>query len=289
MSAHRVQSLLLNNQEYSRLQECDRLRQAIAALKQENEDLKIALSITSEHGDCVESELHTANHQLQNEIFARRRAETMLQMLLEAISSQKQDLEIVLQILMDHGDSVDTQWCQKLAAMTQLAAIDGLTQIANRRRFDDYLAQQWKQMMQAQLPLSIVLCDIDCFKQFNDTYGHLVGDECLKQIAQSLSHLLKHPDNLVARYGGEEFVVILPQTDLQAAKAVAEQIQAEIQQLSIPNVHSSASPLVTVSIGVASVIPNPQIQPLVLLSTADQLLYRAKQQGRNQIMCIDEH
>jgi diguanylate cyclase (GGDEF)-like protein len=185
---------------------------------------------------------------------------------------------------MEHGDVVDTQWEQKLYEATLLASLDGLTKIANRRRFDDHLEHQWRQMVREHEPLSIILCDIDCFKQFNDAYGHPAGDDCLKQVAQALNDTLNRPHDLVARYGGEEFAAILPQTSRSGALRVAERMQAAIAKLKIAHAHSPVHPSITLSIGVATTIPTPARSPRSLLDEADQFLYGAKQQGRNRIL-----
>lgn len=264
--------------------ENERLRQENQVLKRENQDLHIALSTTAQHGDVVELELHKANQKLKTEVVERKRAQATLQALIELISQQKNDLEVIVQTIMEHGDVLDTQWHQKLHEATLLASYDGLTQIANRRRFDEYLAQQWKQMTRERSPLAILLCDIDHFKEYNDTYGHLGGDNCLKQVAQTLCETLKRPSDLVARFGGEEFAVILPQTDLDGALKVAELLQAAIQQLQVVHAQSPVYPYLTLSIGIASTIPVSPNSSATLLDIADNALYMAKQQGRNRIV-----
>jgi diguanylate cyclase (GGDEF)-like protein len=278
-----VESERLTTQEVQLLTENERLRHENEALKRENQDLQIALSTTAQHGDVIELELHEANQKLKAEVVERQRAQATLQALIELISQQKQDLEVLVQTIMEHGDVLDTQWHQKLHEAILLATYDSLTQIANRRRFDDYLEQQWKQMARERSPLAILLCDIDHFKEYNDTYGHLAGDDCLKQVAQTLSSSLKRPSDLVARYGGEEFAVILPQTNLEGALKVAELMQMAIQQLQVPHTQSPVTSHITLSIGVASTTPLPQNPATTLLDMADNALYLAKQRGRNQI------
>lgn len=278
-----VESERLITQEVQLLTENERLRHENEALKRENQDLQIALSTTAQHGDVIELELHEANQKLKAEVVERQRAQATLQALIELISQQKQDLEVIVQTIMEHGDVLDTQWHQKLHEAILLATYDSLTQIANRRRFDDYLEQQWKQMARERSPLAILLCDIDHFKEYNDTYGHLAGDDCLKQVAQTLSRSLKRPSDLVARYGGEEFAVILPQTNLEGALKVAELMQMAIQQLQVPHTQSPVTSHITLSIGVASTTPLPQNPATTLLDMADNALYLAKQRGRNQI------
>jgi len=262
----------------------ERLTQEIGKLQQENQDLNIALATIAEHGDMVEALLHDTNVKLKVEIAERRRAEAKLQALLHLIGQQKSDLEIIVETIMQHGDVLDIQWRQKLYETTELANLDGLTQVPNRRRFDSYLATQWKLRLQEQNPVSIILCDIDYFKQYNDHYGHLRGDDCLRRVAHALSATLRNSEDLFARYGGEEFVAVLPQTDETGTLRAAERMQAAIALLQIPHKGSSVSPFITISIGVACTIPSGDHCPETLLEQADQHLYQAKQQGRNRIV-----
>lgn len=165
----------------------------------------------------------------------------------------------------------------------RLATIDNLTQIANRRRFDQYLESVWCRLVWEQSPLSLILGDVDYFKLYNDTYGHLAGDECLKQIAKVIKQVPKCSSDLVARYGGEEFAIILPNTTLKDASQLAEQVQLKVKELGIIHGSSLVSNLVTLSLGVASVIPCDRTSPLILISAADKALYKAKELGRNRI------
>ncbi len=266
------------------MQQIQHLREEVERLKREREDLHIALSTTAEHGDCVEAQLQEANQQLQMEVEVRRRTEMTLKTLMEAISKRKADLEIVVKTIMEHGDIMDTQWSLKLLEMNKIASIDGLTQIPNRRRFDEHLEQQWKQMMRERSPLCLILFDIDHFKQFNDTYGHLAGDDCLKQVAQVLNGCVHRPSDLIARYGGEEFAAILPQTTIEGAMEIARRVQTELANLKILHEKSSVNDYLTLSIGIANSIPTPEQSFSKLLDEADQYLYLAKQQGRNRII-----
>lgn len=165
--------------------------------------------------------------------------------------------------------------------LLRLANIDGLTQIANRRCFNEVLQQEWKRLKREQAPLSLILCDIDFFKLYNDHYGHLAGDDCLKQVAQTIHQNVRRPADLAARYGGEEFAVILPNTTNQGAIQVAMQIQADLTSLNILHDHSQVSPIVTISMGVATVIPAAEANVEELIAAADQALYLAKAKGRN--------
>lgn len=265
------------------MQQIQHLREEVERLKREREDLYIALSTTAEHGDCIEAQLHEANQQLKVEVEVRRRTQMTLQTLIEAISKRKADLEIVVQTIMEHGDIMDTQWALKLSEMNKIASIDGLTQIPNRRRFDEHLEHQWKQMIRERSLICLILFDIDHFKQFNDTYGHLAGDDCLKQVAQVLEGCVQRPSDLIARYGGEEFAAILPQTTIAGAIEVAQRVQTEIANLKIFHEKSSVSDYLTLSIGIAGSIPTSTQSFSKLLDEADQYLYLAKQQGRDRI------
>jgi diguanylate cyclase (GGDEF)-like protein len=167
--------------------------------------------------------------------------------------------------------------------LKRLASLDGLTQLANRRRLDDYLLQEWKHLTEEQAPLSFILCDVDYFKQYNDTYGHQAGDTCLQQIAQALYHAVKRSNDLVARYGGEEFAIVLPKTNLDGAITVAKRLQQEIKALQLAHSQSSVDEYVTLSIGLATMIPTPQLSAEQLINHADHALYQAKQAGRNRI------
>lgn len=267
----------------------DQLQFELERLRGENQDLRIALSTITEHGDLVEAQLHETNVKLQAEIVERQRTQAMLHALLEIVSRERDDLEIILQTIVEHGDVVDNQWQQKLQDATRLASFDGLTQIANRRRFDEHLDYQWQQMTREQAPLAVILCDIDYFKQYNDAYGHLAGDDCLRLVAQVLHSTLSRPGDLVARYGGEEFAAVLPQTNEEGAIAVAQRMQLALAQLKLRHDYSPVSPHVTVSMGVACTIPSHQRSIHNLLDEADQLLYQAKQQGKNRILHRRHH
>jgi diguanylate cyclase (GGDEF)-like protein len=263
--------------------ELARLQNRARRLEQENDDLKIALSNTAEHGDLIEAQLYETNTKLQAEVSVRRRTELTLKTLVNLISQQRDDLEIMLETLMVHGDILDTQWQQQISQANVLASSDGLTHIANRRRFDEYLTEQWEKMARANAPISIILCDIDFFKQYNDTYGHPAGDECIKQVVRALNSTILRTTDLLARYGGEEFAAILPQTNLSQALKVAQRMQEAIAQLKIPHSASAAGSYITISIGVASTVPFEPNLASLLLDEVDRRLYDAKRQGRNYI------
>ncbi|HIK14932.1 MAG TPA: PleD family two-component system response regulator [Leptolyngbyaceae cyanobacterium M33_DOE_097] len=168
--------------------------------------------------------------------------------------------------------------------LEQLANLDGLTQLANRRRFDEHLFLEWRRLSRESSPLSLILCDVDFFKSYNDTYGHQAGDQCLCRIAKVLRETVKRPADLVARYGGEEFAVILPNTPLDGAVQVAQEILQKVALLTIPHCGSGISSHITVSLGVATIVPTQLLFPKQLVAAADRALYEAKSRGRNQIV-----
>ncbi|MBE9167140.1 diguanylate cyclase [Pleurocapsales cyanobacterium LEGE 06147] len=221
----------------------EHLRQELEELKQEKADLEIMLETATEHADLVES-------QLQKEIRERKKIEA-------ALHQANHELEC-------------------------LSVLDSLTQIANRRRFDDYLLQKWQQLRKEKAPLALILCDVDYFKIYNDTYGHPIGDHCLQQVALAIESALEHPSDLVARYGGEEFAAILPNADMEKAMRIAETIRFKIKNLQILHHKSPVREHVTMSLGVFSMVPTPEGSPELLITLADKALYQAKAQGRDR-------
>ncbi|WP_448533324.1 GGDEF domain-containing response regulator [Parathermosynechococcus lividus] len=168
--------------------------------------------------------------------------------------------------------------------LMHLSVTDPLTELPNRRYFDAYLRQEWLAAIRDRQPLSLILADVDYFKAYNDHYGHHAGDLCLQQVAQILQQGVQRPRDFVARYGGEEFVIVLPNTDLSEAELICRQIQHTLQDRHIVHEHSQVSYCVTLSFGVASLIPLGVASPLELFNAADKALYDAKRQGRNCIV-----
>jgi len=171
--------------------------------------------------------------------------------------------------------------------LQNLVHIDGLTQIANRRQFDTCFDKEWRRLAREQAPLALILCDVDYFKKYNDCYGHIAGDICLRHIAKALMRAVTRPADLVARYGGEEFGIILPNTNTEGAIRVAERIQAEVKQLQILHSQSEVSAYITMSLGISSQIPHQEISTEKSIAAADRALYLAKQQGRNTYCICD--
>ncbi|MCX5965196.1 MAG: diguanylate cyclase [Cyanobacteria bacterium] len=166
-------------------------------------------------------------------------------------------------------------------SLEQMTITDPLTHIVNRRGFDQYLQKEWQRMLREQSPISLILCDIDYFKNYNDTYGHPAGDLCLFQVAGAMRCQVKRPTDMVARYGGEEFVIVLPNTDSEGASQIVEDIRQELMALSIPHQKSLVADYVTLSFGIATIVPQSGQSPQILVNKADQALYQAKENGRN--------
>lgn len=169
------------------------------------------------------------------------------------------------------------------AILKRLSSLDGLTGIANRRHFDDFLQEIWGTAVSKSQNISLILFDIDYFKAYNDTYGHQQGDECLKILASNVAKEFNNFTDLVARYGGEEFVVVLPGRSSSEAIIAAEKIRNLVQSLQLPHLNSKVMPYVTISLGVATIIANNN-KPTALIAKADSALYAAKQGGRNRVV-----
>ncbi len=257
-------------------------QQQIARLIAENDELRRMLAdeqnaqITlREHGDLLQEQFYTLNAKLSAEINERRTAQERLQRLVDAATRDKSDLEMLVQILTDVGDAH--------AEDAAKARVDPLTSIANRRRFDEYLLKESGRHAQLRQPLSLLMCDIDHFKTYNDFYGHQAGDECLKAVATAIARCVRNGD-LVARYGGEEFAVVLPHTPHVRAGQIADRIISAVAAAEIPHAASAVGENVTLSAGVACRIPSREesADGFLLVQEADQRLYMAKRQGRNR-------
>jgi diguanylate cyclase (GGDEF)-like protein len=169
--------------------------------------------------------------------------------------------------------------------LEQLSMIDGLTGIANRRRFDQQMCMEWRRMAAEQRPLALLMVDADAFKPLNDVRGHLYGDECLRELARICGGFAEGEDDLVARFGGEELVLLLPGRDTDAAMAIAEALRVAVEAQALPHPASPVSAHVTVSVGVATTIPEVSRPPERLIASADRAMYAAKRQGRNRV-CV---
>ncbi len=177
---------------------------------------------------------------------------------------------------------------ERTAELNRLANLDGLTQIANRRHFDQTLEQEWRRALRNNHPIALLLCDVDCFKQYNDTYGHQAGDDCLRAVAQILQNSAKRAGEVVARYGGEEFAVILPSANSDNAVSVANLIRKRLSAFQLPHETSPVDKYVTISIGIAAVLPSMSQTSAKLIRAADTALYEAKEQGRDRHVLWNE-
>lgn len=166
--------------------------------------------------------------------------------------------------------------------LERLSTTDSLTGLANRRSFNEFLSREWLREQREKQPFSVIMIDIDFFKKYNDHYGHLEGDVCLQKVAWALQGALCRPGDLLTRYGGEEFVAILPHTELKGAVELAATFHDRIRQLQLPHEESPVASTVTISAGIACVIPNQSLSPSQVVAMADKALYEAKQAGRNQ-------
>ena len=263
------------------------LQQALKDQEQAHADLEDALTVAVEHGDIIERQLVLANEQLQAEISQREDAQRRLQALVDAVSEQKDDLEIIIGTLIDHGDSMDDQMWKELLASELRGSTDPLTGLANRRLFDDHLNEHYLSCARHGWPMTLMMCDVDFFKQFNDTYGHAEGDECLKKVASVIKKHASRTSDLAVRYGGEEFAVVLPETDDGGAQTIADRIVSDIRGLGLIHSGSKVADHVTMSVGCLTVWPERGGDPKTMVVQADQLLYRAKQTGRNQAIFDD--
>ena len=167
-------------------------------------------------------------------------------------------------------------------ALQKLALLDGLTSLANRRRFDEHLASEWQRLARDRQPLSLILCDLDNFKRYNDSFGHPAGDRCLKKVSNALLKGPQRPADLVARYGGEEFAIILPNTDTNGAWRIAQKIHDSVRALKIAQAANNDKPYVTVTMGVSTIVPGHDTTAQILVQAADLALYHAKKQGRDR-------
>jgi diguanylate cyclase (GGDEF)-like protein len=205
------------------------------------------------------------------ELVARVRSALLLKREMDVRKSRERELLEVTRQLEEANETLQ-----------RLSSLDGLTGLANRRRLDEFLDLEWRRALRDRDWLSALMVDIDFFKAFNDAHGHQAGDDCLRRVAEVLSGVSQRPGDLAARYGGEEFVVVLTETDLDGALAVAETLRSRVEGLGIANPESHSG-VVTVSVGVAAVVPAPRSAVADLIEAADRALYGAKGAGRNRV------
>lgn len=216
------------------------------------------------------------------EVLARIKNQLQIKQLKQELQERNTYLETLVKQLEEANEKLE-----------KIARIDALTEIGNRLYFNDCLEREWQRSLREKQPLGLILCDVDNFKLYNDTYGHLKGDRCLFAVAQGLKTAVLRGTDLVCRYGGEEFAIILPNTDNQGGEAICQRIIEQIQQLKIPHRASTIAsdicgeqlPYVSISLGFASLIPSPSLTSDVLISISDSALYKAKETGKNRF-CV---
>ncbi len=196
-------------------------------------------------------------------------------------------LGLIISLLLDKTIRDNQRLRLATQELERLANLDGLTQIANRRYFEAHLQQEWARAVREKNSLTLVLCDVDYFRLYNETYGHQAGDDCLRQLALILSRTAKRPGDLAARYGGEEFAIILPNTNTSGGIVVTHSIQESVAQLQLPQADGAAS--ISLSFGVATVVPSQELSSAMLIELSDRALYTAKEQGRNRMVCLEQN
>ncbi|MDR3413560.1 MAG: sensor domain-containing diguanylate cyclase [Formivibrio sp.] len=237
---------------------------------------------------CISQSQAGIDHEADYRALTRENGYVWIRDVVHVVRNSHGEVDSLIGFMFDISERKKTE--EKLLALQKeleaLSFKDGLTGIANRRRFDSSLEMEWESARSSQLPLSLIMLDVDFFKQFNDLYGHIEGDKCLTNIAQTLNLALAGPRDLVARYGGEEFIVILPETDASGAQRVAERCQRLIEKQAIDHTQSPHGQRVTVSMGVGTVMPSDNMNPTAFIRAIDQQLYAAKQNGRNRIETV---
>lgn len=258
------------------------LRELIVTISRQKEDLEIALSTAIEHGDAIEEQLQEVNRELKTHLGARKEIEGRLQSLVANLSRQKEDLELLVDTVASHGDQINDQMHQHLNSIELLARADSLTGLWNRRSLDETLEKEWQRCQRNRTQLALLVIDIDHFKNFNDSFGHQAGDECLIKVARVLSSMARRATDMVARFGGEEFVVLLPDCDLIEAAAIADEARERVSRLAMDNPGTTTGHI-TLSIGAAACRPDQGGSTEALFESADTALYQAKHAGRDRV------
>lgn len=234
---------------------------------------------------CVSQSKAGIDHEADYRALTKDNGYVWIRDVVHVVRNEKGDVDSLVGFMFDISERKKAE--EKLISLQKeleaLSFQDGLTGVANRRRFEAALELEWTTARRNQQPVSIILLDVDFFKQYNDRYGHIQGDECLKTIAQTLSLVVTRPRDIVARYGGEEFIFLLPETDAVAARQVAERCKHAIDELRLAHAGSSIGRYVTVSMGVDSMKPTLDADPKHFIEVVDKLLYKAKREGRNRI------
>ncbi|TCM18790.1 PAS domain S-box-containing protein/diguanylate cyclase (GGDEF)-like protein [Novosphingobium sp. PhB165] len=235
---------------------------------------------------CVSQSMAGVDHEADYRALTKDNGYVWIRDVVHVVRKENGEVDSLIGFMFDISERKKTE--QELVDMHKrletLSFEDALTGVSNRRMFDLHLDTEWKAACRAGQPLSLVLLDLDHFKQFNDNYGHVAGDECLVEVAEALKQAGGRPRDVVARFGGEEFVLLLPETDWEEAKALAERCRSAIAGLKVPHAGSECSDCVTVSIGAGTIVPTDTDHPRDFIRAVDDMLYLAKQDGRNRVM-----
>ncbi|BAU67017.1 response regulator receiver modulated diguanylate cyclase [Stanieria sp. NIES-3757] len=229
--------------------------------------------------NCGGNDYITKPFQME-EVSVRIKNQLAIRRLQVELTAKNTDLENEIR----HRQKIEGELLKLNQQLKILATVDGLTKVANRYYFDEMFEREWRQSNREKSSLSLILCDVDFFKNYNDYFGHQAGDLCLKQVAQAISEVVQRPMDLVARYGGEEFVVLLPQTPAASALQLAEKIRHKVHKLNLYHPLSATSDRVSLSLGVAGIVASSKHSKEQFLAIADQALYQAKQLGRNRVI-----
>lgn len=234
---------------------------------------------------CVAQSIAGIDHEADYRALTKDRGFVWIRDVVHVVRNEQGEVDSLIGFMFDISERkrIEHELLKMQRKLEALSFEDGLTRTSNRRLFDQRLAAEWENACGSSLPLSMILLDIDHFKQFNDCYGHVRGDECLVTVAAALKQIGCRAKDVVARYGGEEFVLLLPETDESTALELARRCQRSIEGLAIPHEKSDCSPFVTASVGVGTTIPSAEARPRDFCEMVDKLLYAAKQNGRNQI------
>lgn len=238
---------------------------------------------------CVAQSKAGVDHEADYRALTKDNGYVWIRDVVHVVRNAQGEVDSLIGFMFDISERKKTE--EKLLALQKeleaLSYKDGLTKIANRRRFDNTLQMEWESARRNGQPLSILMFDVDFFKQYNDLYGHIQGDKCLVDVAQTLNMALAGPRDMVARFGGEEFVVLLPETDAAGARKVADRCQRLIEKQAIAHGESPHRQQVTVSIGAGTIIPGEGMGPAEFIDAVDKQLYAAKHNGRNRIETIE--
>lgn len=244
--------------------------------------------LAASQGDLLHSiDKVVSEYQVQSESDIKKIQNFELFILLATLVVLFFEAMIIFRPIIRHIHKETKQLSDSNIKLQRLSTYDALTGIPNRRYFDEFITREWSRAARDTTWLALIMVDIDFFKNYNDTYGHQAGDDCLQQVAATLQDALKRPADLVARYGGEEFAVVLPGTDLKGAINVAEGLRERIETSKVPHSASQISEYVTVSLGVAATIPALESSSHSLINQADKSLYQAKREGRNRVCAVE--